>query len=165
MVFSISDVEKSGISTLLKAISALPSRAKRARRRMESFSPRLTLSSEVVGGRSGTDIPISSADSCRVETEERRLWWELRLPGDRAAPPAADDMAEFWFKPGFEDGITRGGSETGRGGFVAPLWFVRGKVNGDKSLMFVDVAAFWANVSGKTAGEEEKGAEMELLRE
>ena len=161
MVFSISDAEKSGISTLLKAISALPSRAKRARRRIESFSPKLTLSSEVAGGRSGTDIPISSADSCRVETEERRLWWELRLPGDRAVP-AADDMAEFWFEPGFEAGRTGGGSETGRGGFVAPLWFVRGKVNWDKSL---NVAAFGANVNGKTAEEEEKGAEMELLRE
>jgi len=37
-------------------------------------------------------------------------------------------------------------------------------VNWDESLMFVDVAAFWATVNGETA-EEEKGAEMELLRE
>src|SRR6266508_2348314 len=117
IALSISDVEKSGISTLLKVMSALPSRAKRARRRIESFSHRLMLSSEVEGGRSGTDIPISSADSCRVETEERRLWWELRLPdrlGGRATLPPADDTAEFWFKPGFEDGRTRSGSETGR---------------------------------------------------
>jgi len=46
---------------------------------MESFSPRLMLSSEVAGGKSGSDTPMSSADSRRVETEERRLWWEFRF--------------------------------------------------------------------------------------
>jgi hypothetical protein len=37
------------------------------------------LSSDVAGGRSGMETPIISADSRRVDTEERRLWCEFRL--------------------------------------------------------------------------------------
>lgn len=81
IIFSITGVESSGISTLEYDTSGLPSSAHRARRRIESFSPRLMLSSEVDGGRSGTDTPIISADSWRVETEDRRRWWELRFEG------------------------------------------------------------------------------------
>lgn len=77
----MSGVEISGISTLLNETSGLPSRAQRARRLMESFSPRLMLSSEVEWGRSGRATPIISADSWRVETDERRRWWEFRFEG------------------------------------------------------------------------------------
>lgn len=69
----------SGISTLAKETSGFPSRAQSARRRIESLSPKLTLESEFEGGSSGSETPMSSADSVRVETEERRRWCELRL--------------------------------------------------------------------------------------
>ena len=72
IIFSTSGVGSSGISTLLYETSGLPSRAQSARRRIESFSPRLMLSSEVDGGNSGRVMPISSADSWRVDTDERR---------------------------------------------------------------------------------------------
>jgi len=55
----------------------LPSRARRARRRIESLSPKLTLSSDEDGGRVTTSTPIISADSTRVETEDRRRWCEV----------------------------------------------------------------------------------------
>lgn len=54
----------------------MPSRAQSALRRTESFS---LLSSEIDCDKSGTAIPIISADSRRVETEDLRLWCELRL--------------------------------------------------------------------------------------
>ena len=37
------------------------------------------LSSETEGGRLATETPIKSADSWRVETDERRRWCEVRL--------------------------------------------------------------------------------------
>lgn len=37
------------------------------------------LSSDVDEGNEGRVTPMISADSRRVETEERRLWWELRF--------------------------------------------------------------------------------------
>lgn len=40
------------------------------------------LSSELERGILGRETPIKSADSRRVETDERRRWWELRF-----APP------------------------------------------------------------------------------
>lgn len=46
------------------------------------------LSSETERGRLATETPIKSADSWRVETEERRRWCELRLEagtGERLA--------------------------------------------------------------------------------
>ena len=46
------------------------------------MSPRLMLSSELDKGILGRETPIKSADSLRVDTEERRRWWELRF-----APP------------------------------------------------------------------------------
>lgn len=85
--------ESSGIWTLEYETSCFPSKAQRARRRIESFSPRLMLSSEVDGGRSGRDTPINSADSRRVETEERRRWCELgRLGGAEPEPEPEPDM-------------------------------------------------------------------------
>lgn len=44
---------------------------------MESLSPKLTLSSDEDGGRATTSTPIISADSTRVETEDRRRWCEV----------------------------------------------------------------------------------------
>jgi hypothetical protein len=35
------------------------------------------LSSDFVAGRLGTDTPIISADSRRVETDDLRRWWEF----------------------------------------------------------------------------------------
>ena len=72
MSLSMSELDNSGISTLGQGASGLPSRAQRARRRMESFSPKLTLSSEGQCGKSGIVTPMISADSWRVDTEERR---------------------------------------------------------------------------------------------
>jgi hypothetical protein len=74
IIFSISGVPSSGISTLLNETSGLPSNAHNARRRMESFSPKLTLSSMETEGISGSETPISSADSRRVDTEDLRRW-------------------------------------------------------------------------------------------
>lgn len=50
---------------------------------MESLSPKLMLSSELAVGSSGRETPISSADSRRVETDERRWWWEVGRLGGR----------------------------------------------------------------------------------
>lgn len=80
----------SGISTLEKLKSRFPSRAKRARWRTESLSPKFLSSMED----SGRDTPIKPADSVRVETEERRLWWELRLEESRAGREGAEDEKE-----------------------------------------------------------------------
>ena len=41
------------------------------------------LSSELDRGMLGRETPIKSADSRRVDTEERRRWWELRLEPPR----------------------------------------------------------------------------------
>ena len=107
--FSRSGVPISGISTLEKEVSGFPSRAKSARRRIESLSPRLTLLSEFDDGRSGRETPMSSADSVRVETEEWRRWWELRLfviEGGRLVVPGkvkvvrvlSEVETDGWFK-------------------------------------------------------------------
>lgn len=70
---SISGVLSSGISTGKKAsMVGLPSRAQRARRRIESLSPMLMLSSLLEADRAGRETPMTSADSRRVETDERR---------------------------------------------------------------------------------------------
>lgn len=74
IIFSMFGVESSGISTLLKETSCFPSRAHRARRRIESLSPKLTLSSREADGKSGRETPINSADSRRVDTEDLRRW-------------------------------------------------------------------------------------------
>ena len=72
---SISGVLSSGISTGEKSSGlGLPSSAQRARRRMESLSPRLMLSSLWEVERAGKATPMTSADSRRVDTEERRRW-------------------------------------------------------------------------------------------
>jgi hypothetical protein len=77
---SISGVLSSGISTGEKPSGLdLPSRAQRARRRMESLSPRLTLSSLLEADSAGRETPMTSADSRRVETDERRRWWDPRF--------------------------------------------------------------------------------------
>lgn len=90
----VSDEGISGISTLEKARSGFPSRAQRALRRMESLSPRLILSSECAGGSSGRETPINSADSRRVETDERRWWCEAgRAERDAFGIKAGDSVA------------------------------------------------------------------------
>ena len=60
------------------------------------------LSSETERGRLATETPIKSADSWRVETDERRRWCELRLEegtGERLAgapgwPGKVDETGE-----------------------------------------------------------------------
>jgi hypothetical protein len=77
---AVSGVPSSGSSMLEnEPRSEQPSRARSARRRMESLSPRLMLSSVVRS--SGTATPMRSADSCRVDTEDCRRWCECRLDG------------------------------------------------------------------------------------
>jgi hypothetical protein len=66
-----------GISMLEKAPSSeRPSSARRARRRMESLSPRLMFSSWARSSVAAT--PMTSADSRRVESEDCRRWCECR---------------------------------------------------------------------------------------
>jgi hypothetical protein len=70
---SISGVFSSGISTGEKPSGlGFPSRAQRARRRMESLSPRLMLSSLLEVDRAGRETPMTSAESRRVERDEQR---------------------------------------------------------------------------------------------
>ncbi len=77
---SISGVFSSGISTGEKLSGiGLPSRAQRARRRMESLSPRLMLSSLLEVDRAGRETPMTSAESRRVERDEQRRWWDPRF--------------------------------------------------------------------------------------
>jgi hypothetical protein len=72
---SISGVLSSGISTGEKPSGlGLPSRAQRARRRIESLSGRAMLSSLLEAERAGKATPMTSADSRRVDTDERRRW-------------------------------------------------------------------------------------------
>lgn len=94
IIFSMSGVVSSGISTLLKDNECFPSSAHRARRRMESLSPKLTLSSSDAEGISGRETPINSADSRRVDTEDLRRWCELRLEGGAVCCPALDKDEE-----------------------------------------------------------------------
>ena len=72
--FGCSSLSKSGICTvlLLSPRSHLPSRVRSALLRTESLSPKLILSSELEAGRSVKLMRIISADSTRVETEDRR---------------------------------------------------------------------------------------------
>jgi len=80
ILLSISGVLNSGISTGEKPSAlGLPSKAQRARRRMESLSPRLMLSSLLEAERVGRETPMTSADSRRVETDERRRWCDPRF--------------------------------------------------------------------------------------
>lgn len=80
ILLSISGVLNSGISTGEKPSAlGLPSKAQRARRRMESLSPRLKLSSLLEAERAGRETPMTSADSRRVETDERRRWCDPRF--------------------------------------------------------------------------------------
>jgi siroheme synthase (precorrin-2 oxidase/ferrochelatase) len=76
----ISGVFSSGISTGEKPSGlGLPSRAQRARRRTESLSPRLMLSSLLEVDRTGRETPMTSAESLRVERDEQRRWWDPRF--------------------------------------------------------------------------------------
>ena len=93
---SISGVPSSGISTGENPSGlGLPSSAQRARRRMESLSPRFMLSSLLEVERVGKATPMTSADSRRVETEERRRWWELRFAVGRVGPGCEREEMEF----------------------------------------------------------------------
>lgn len=95
ILLSISGLLNSGISTGAK-ISAvdLPSNAQRARRRMESLSPRLMLSSLLEADRAGRATPMTSADSRRVETEERRRWCDPRFVPVAEVEPSCDREEE-----------------------------------------------------------------------
>jgi hypothetical protein len=59
--------------------TSLPLSAQRARRRIESLSPRLRLSSLLEVERVGRVTPMTSTHSRRVNAEERRRWWEMRF--------------------------------------------------------------------------------------
>jgi hypothetical protein len=88
---SISGVPSSGISTGEKPSGVgLPSSAQRARRRTESLSPRLMLSSLLETDRVGRGTPITSADSRRVETDEQRRWWDPRFAAVVGTVPNCD---------------------------------------------------------------------------
>jgi hypothetical protein len=95
ILLSISGVLNSGISTGEKP-SALgfPSKAQRARRRMESLSPRLKLSSLLEAERAGRDTPITSADSRRVDTDERRRWCDPRFVPAAEVEPSCEREEE-----------------------------------------------------------------------
>lgn len=71
---------------------------------MESLSPRLMLSSDFDVGRSGTETPIISADSRRVDTEDLRRWWEV---GRCCFGGAAVDMSLVVLTQGAESEIGR----------------------------------------------------------
>src|SRR5260221_4809232 len=91
ILLSISGVLNSGISTGKKS-SALgfPSKAQRARRRMESLSPRLKLSSLLEAERAGRETPMTSADSRRGETSERRRWCDPRFVPAAGVEPSCE---------------------------------------------------------------------------
>ena len=91
ILLSISGELNSGISTGEKP-SALgfPSKAQRARRRMESLSPRLKLSSLLEAERAGRETPMTSADSRRVETDERRRWCDPRFVPAAEVEPSCE---------------------------------------------------------------------------
>lgn len=89
----------SGISTVLvfSPNPLIPSSAWSALLRIESLSPKLMLSSEDDGGNSGSVTPMISADSTRVETDERRRWWEFGLgrpTSEEGLEPDGDRLSE-----------------------------------------------------------------------
>jgi hypothetical protein len=91
---SISGVLSSGISTGEKLSGlGLPPRAQRALQQID-LSPRLMLSSLLEVERAGRVTPMTSADSRRVDTEERRRWWELRFGCEREEMEFEDECED-----------------------------------------------------------------------
>ena len=61
---------------------------------MESLSPRLMLSSLLEADRAGRATPMTSADSRRVETDERRRWCDPRFVPVAEVEPSCDSEEE-----------------------------------------------------------------------